>query len=216
MEKMKLKYFSLLFSIVGILLLYFLSKLTQPPLIEIFEIPDYDGKQVITRGIVKDYSNSRFGSKQITIGENNHSVIVFLEGNFDVEYGDKIQARGEVQKYKDGWEIIVNDRQFVEILAKWNNTSFPLWQLANNPMKYLNLNVKVKGYIESISNADFYLVDIENKNSLMVSYSNLKNISIYPGQLVNVSGKFIFDEINFRYQLKIFDEKHGISQINKE
>jgi len=213
---MKLKYFSLLFSIIGILLLYFLSKLTQPPVIGIDQISDYDGKQVIVKGIVKDYSSSRFGSQNIIIEENNCSATIFLEGKVDVEYGDKIQAIGDVEKYKDGWEIIVNNKQFVKILRKWENISFPIWQLAKNPQKYLGLNVKVNGYVESISNTNFYIVDIENKHSLIVFYSSSKNISIYPGQRVNVSAKFTFDEKNFRYQLEIFDEKHGISEIFEE
>jgi hypothetical protein len=213
---MKLKYFSLLFSLVGILLLYFLSKLTQPPVIDLQEISKFDGKQVIVEGIVKDYSNGRFGSQQIIIEYSNCSVTIFLEGKIDVEYGDKIQARGEVQKYKDGWEIIINNKQFVKILKKWNNISFPLWQLAKNPNRYLDLNVKVNGYIESISNSNFYLVDIVNKHSLIVFYSSLKNITIFPGQKVNALGKFSFDEKNFRYQLEIFDDKHGISPILEE
>jgi len=213
---MKLKYFSLLFSIVGILLLYFLSKLTQPPIIGLNEISKFDGKQVIVEGIVKDYSNSRFGSQQIIIENNNCSVTIFLEGKIEVEYGDKIQARGEVQKYKDGWEIIINNKQFIKILKKWNNISFPLWQLAKNPNRYLDLNVKVTGYIESISNTNFYLVDVVNKQSLIVFYSSFKNITIFPGQRVNALGKFTFDEKNFRYQLEIFDDKHGISPILEE
>jgi hypothetical protein len=213
---MKLKYFSLLFSIIGILLLYFLSKLTSPPVISISEISDYNGKQVVVKGIVKDYSSSRFGSQNIIIEEDNSSATIFLEGKIDVEYGDKIKAIGEVQKYKDGWEIIVNNIQFVKILRKWNNISFPIWQLAKNPQRYLGLNVKINGYVESISNANFYLVDVENKHSLIVFYSYSKNITIYPGQRVNVSGKFTFDKKNFRYQLEVFNEKHKISEITEE
>ena len=213
---MKLKYFSLVFSIIGILLLYFLSKLTQPPLVGINELPDFDGKQVIVKGIVKDYSSSRFGSQNIIIEDNNFSATIYLEGKIDVEYGDQIQAIGDVEKYKDGWEIIVNNKQFVKIIRKWDNISFPIWQLAKNPQRYLGVNVKINGFVESISNTNFYIVDIENKHSIIVFYSSSKNITIYPGQRVNVSGKFTFDEKNFRYQLELFDEKHGITEISEE
>jgi len=207
---MKLKYFSLLFSIIGILFLYFLSKLTQPLPITLNQISDYEGKQVIVKGIVTYYSTSRFGTQQITVENNNFSVIVFLEGNFGVEFGDEIQAMGEVQKYKDNWELIVNNKQFIKILKKWNNISFPLWQLAGNPKRYLDINVNVTGYVEFISNANFYLVDLENKHSLLVIYKSFEDKTIYPGQKVNVCGKFTFDEKNFRYQLEIFDKNHGI------
>ncbi len=213
---MKLKYFSLLFSFVGIILLYFLSMLTQPPVISIEEIANYQDKQVIIKGIVSEYSSGGFQTQQIIIKGNNQSVTIFLEGNIEVEYGDEIQAMGDVEKYKDGWEIIVNSKQFIKILKKWDNLSFPLWQLAENPLRYQDLNVNVTGFIESISNTNFYLVDLENKYSIIVYYISSKNVTIFPGQKVNVLAKFTFDEKNFRYQLEIFDKKHKIFQINEE
>lgn len=213
---MKLKYFSLLFSIAGILILYFLSKLSQPPLIEIHEMPDYEGKQVIIEGVVTNYQVTKHGSQIITIKDDNDTTTIFVEGETNIEYGDRIQATGEVQKYKDEWELIINDNRFVKILKKWQNISFPLWQLAENPGKYLGLNVNVTGYIESISNAYFYLVDLEKNYSIIVFYKKSKNITIFPGQKVSVSGKFSFDEENFRYHLELCEEKHGINLLKQE
>jgi len=213
---MKLKYFSLAFSVAGILILYFLSKLAQPTIIDINEISNYEGKQVTLEGIVTDHRFTKYGSQIITIKDNNATATVFVEGKTDLEYGDKIQVTGEVQKYKDDWEIIVNDNRFVKILEKWQNISCPLWQLAENPNRYLGLNVNVTGYVESISNSYFYIVDIERKHSLIVFYMLPKNVSIYPGQNISASGKFSFDEENFRYMLEICEEKHGIVQLNRK
>jgi hypothetical protein len=213
---MKLKYLSLLISVAGILILYFLSELSQPPAIDIHKMPDYEGKQVIVDGIVKDHRVTKYGSQIITIENNNVTTTVFVEGITEVEYGDKIRVTGEVQKYKGGWELVINDKELLKILEKWYNISFPLWQLAENPTRYLNLNVNVTGYVESISNAFFYLVDIEQKHSLIVFYKLSGNITIFSGQKVSVSGKFSFDQENFRYQLEICEEKHGITPINSE
>ena len=91
---MKLKYFSLLFSIAGILILYFLSKLSQPPLIEIHEMPDYEGKQVIIEGVVTNYQVTKHGSQIITIKDDNDTTTIFVEGETNIEYGDRIQATG--------------------------------------------------------------------------------------------------------------------------
>ncbi len=210
---MKLKYFSLLFTVIGILVLYFLSELSQPPAIEIHELPDFEGKQVTVDGIVKDHHTTKYGSQIITIENNNATATVFVETASDVEYGDKIQVTGEVQKYKDDWEIVVNDNKFIKILKKWHNISFPLWQLADNPTRYLDLNVNVTGHVEAISNAYFYLVDVEKKHSLIVFYKLSKNITIFPGQKISASGKFSFDKENFRYQLGLYEEKHGITPL---
>lgn len=213
---MKLKQFSLLFSVCGVLLLYFISELSQPPLIEIREMPDYDGKQVIIEGVVVDYQLTKHGGQIITVGGENATATVFVEGKTDVEYGDKIQATGDVQKYNEEWELVVNDKRLIRVLFEWQNNSKQLWQLAETPSKYLDLNVNATGYIESISNAYFYLVDIEEKHSLIVSYRLFDNVTIHPGQKVSVSGKFTFDKENFRYQLEVCDKKHGIILLEQE
>ena len=191
---MKLKYFSILFSIIGIVLLYIISKFSQAPVILLSEIPDYEGKQVTIKGIVREHHTTKFGSQIIKLTDDNFSVEIFLEGKIEVEFGDKIQATGEVQNYKDTWELIVNDFRKLQILNKWNNISFPLWQIAENPTRYLNINVNVTGYIESVSNAYFLLVDLERKHSLIIYYSISKNITLYPGQKICASGIFTFDE----------------------
>ena len=213
---MKLKYFSMAFSIIGIFLLYLISKFSQAPIILLSEIPDYEGKQVTIKGIVREHHTTKFGSQIIKITDDNFSVEIFLEGKIEVEFGDKIQATGEVQNYKDTWELIVNDFRKLQILNKWNNVSFPLWQIAENPTRYLNINVNVTGYIESVSNAYFFLVDLERKHSLIIYYSISKNITLYPGQKIYASGIFTFDEKNFRYMLDICEENHGIFLPTKE
>jgi hypothetical protein len=213
---MKLKHFSLFFSIAGILILYLISKLSQIPLIELNEMPDYEGKQVILEGIVYEFQFSKNGNQIIQIKECNDTAIVFIEGKSDIDHGDRIQAIGEVQKYGKDWELIVSNNCNIKILKKWQNSSIPLWQIAENPLKYLNLNVNITGYIESISNAYFYIVDLEKKHSLIVFYALAKNISIIPGQKVNILGKFSFDKEKLRYQLEIYDEQHNIFYLNKE
>ena len=112
------------------MLLYFLSRLSQPPLVDIHELPDYEGKKVIVVGTVTSYQTTKQGSQIIKIKENNASATIFVGGAIELEFGDKLQATGEVQKYRDTWEIIIDDIRLVEILEKWNNISFPLWQLA--------------------------------------------------------------------------------------
>lgn len=212
---MKLKHFSVIFSVAGILILYLIPKVSDPSIIWISEIPNYEGKQVSVIGVVTKIYLTKYSSQMITIKDNNSTTTVFVEGQIDVEYGDKIQVTGQVQKYNGDFEIVVSDNSFVKILEKWHNISLPLWQLAQNPTKYLGLNVNVTGYIESISNSYFYLADTEGNYSLIVSYLLAKNITILPGQKISASGKFLFDEKTFRYKLEICDEKHGITFLNK-
>ena len=213
---MKLKYFSLFISIIGILILYLIAKLSQIPLIELNEMSEYEGKQVILEGLVDEYQFSKQGNQIIQIKDDNDTAIIFIDGETEIEHGDIIQAIGEVQKYGSDWELIVSNINYIKILKKWQNNSIPLWQLAENPLKYLNLNVNVTGHIESISNAYFYIVDLEKNHSLIVFYRLSKNITIHPGQKVNVLGKFSFDKDKFRYQIELCEEQHDILYTTQE
>lgn len=207
---MKIKYFSIIFSIVGIIVLYFLSTLSQPVMIELNEIPEYEGKQVIVEGTVMEYHITSYGNQIITIENNNTTTIVFVEEETKAKYGDKIQATGKVQKYKGDWEIVVGDIRFVEIIQHWQNITMPLWQLAENPAKYEGLNINVTGYIDLVYDTYFYLVDMEEEHSIIVFYSHVEQNSIYPGQKVQVAARFMFDIESFRYKLEVSEETHGV------
>jgi hypothetical protein len=206
---MKLKHFSLIFSVVGIACLYFLSTLSQPISIELKNVSKYEDKNVIVEGIVTENYLTSFGSQIITIESDNASSIVFLEGKVDVEYGDKIQATGKVQKYKGDWEIVVDNVDFVKVIQKWQNISMPLWQLSSSPTKYEGLNVNVTGYVDTIYDTYFYLNDPEGNYSIIV-FCNPSKYNIHPGQEISVAAKFTFNPEEFRYRLDVLDETQSI------
>jgi len=206
---MQIRYLSLIFSIIGIASLYFLSTLSQPILIELKDVPKYEDKNVIVEGIVTEHHLTSYGSQIITIEDDNISMIIFVEGKTDIEYGDKIQATGKVQKYKGDWEIVVDNDDFVKVIQKWQNISIPLWQLSASPTKYEGLNVNVTGYIDMIYDTYFYLTDSEDNHSIIVFY-NPSKYNIHSGQNVSVAAKFSFDNEEFRYRLDASEETHGI------
>jgi DNA/RNA endonuclease YhcR with UshA esterase domain len=205
---MRLKHIAVIFALTGTLFLYFVSTLSQPTIVQLNQISKFDGKQVTITGTVAEYYTTQYGNQLITVRENNVSVIVFLEEEIDLEYGDKIQATGQVQKYKGEWEVIVENIKDMKILEKWKNTSFPVWQLAQWPTKYLGLNVNVSGRVDAIFDTYFHLKDIDNNNTLLVFYAT--NPFLYRGETVFVSGKFLFDEQNLRYILTISEDNHGV------
>jgi len=213
---MQLKYYSLIFSVAGIALLYFLSTLTQPIAIGLYKIPNHEGDQVIVEGLVTEHYITNYGSQLITIQDNNSTALLFIEGTIDLEFGDKIKGVGRVQKYEDGWEIIVNDVDYISIIKKWSNITFPIWQLVENPSKYVSLNINISGYVDLVFDNYFYLIDSEDQYSLMVIFNPSNNERIFSGEKVQVAGEFIFDEKDLRYKLMINDEKHGIFHFSEE
>ena len=210
---MKLKHLSVLFSIAGVLFLYFISTLSQPVLISLAEIAEYEDRQVIVEGVVTDYQGTSYGSQIIFIESDNASVSVFVEGSIEADYGDTIQATGKVQNYNDEWEVVVNNERYVKVVQKWQNLPIPLSQLAKNPTKYVGLNINVTGHVDMIYDSYFYLVDEDEVCSLFISC----NPSIYdaaiPGKQVNVAGRFDYKKEECRYVLTINRETHGVFSL---
>ena len=209
---MNLKHYSLIFALIGILSLYYLSTLTEPIEINLKELPEYEGKLITTKGKVIEYDTTKYGSQIITIEHDNATATVFVEGVINVEYGDLIQVTGEVQKYDDVCEIIINEPTKINILKKWNASCFPIWQLAKNPLKYVGLNINISGIVDSVFDSYLILMDVENNQKLIVFYSDKSEF--YPGDNVIAFGSFSYDEKNLRYCLEIINENHGVFKIS--
>lgn len=212
---MDLKYYSLLFSVVGILILYGLSLLGQPIIATLEELPQYEGKQVVVQGIVVESHQTNYGGHLIVLKENNTTATIFVEGapSFLIEYGDAIQVEGKVQKYGDVWEVVVDDEKQVTLLQKWQNISFPLWQLAEHPERYKGTNVNVTGLVDVMYGTYFYLVDEDGEHSLIVFCSSSHYKNIFPGEKVSVAATFFFDKSNFRYVLDVCKNSHGVTSF---
>jgi hypothetical protein len=189
-------------------------------MIDLHEIPDYEGKQVIVEGVVTEHRTTTYGEKIIEIknpdSKNSSKTIVFVEGETPVEYGDIIQATGTVQKYKGEWEIVVNNERLVKILRKWSNITFPLWQLAEDPNKYVGTNVNVTGFIDRKYDAYFYLVDSEEQYTVAVYYDSSRFYNFSQGDAVYVGARFVYDAETMRFVLSAKEETHSISVIEEE
>ena len=182
-------------------------------------MPDFEGKDVIVQGTVTQHHTTTYGGHMITItdmkNDSTFEIIVFVEEETSVEYGDMIQATGNVQKYNDEWEVVVNDARFVTILQKWSNITFPLWQLAENPRRYEGINVNVTGIVERDYDTYFYLGDFEEEHSLVVCYDSSFYHNFSQGDSVYVQGVFLYDEDTLRFTLQVIEEYHKISVIER-
>jgi DNA/RNA endonuclease YhcR with UshA esterase domain len=211
---MKFKYVIVVLSLVGLSILYLISNLSQPPIISLSQVPFNEGKQIIVTGVVTMHQTTTYGNQFITIrdvnSQNFTTITLYVEGEASVEYGDVIQATGVVQQYNNNWELTISTPQGVEILQHWQNRSFPVWQLARKPMKYVDTNVNITGVITELSSTGFSLSDTEGVFLIPVSCTQSEKSSLRPGDEVVVLARFLYDEATLRYLLKIIDETHGI------
>jgi uncharacterized protein YdeI (BOF family) len=215
---MKFKYLIILIAIASLVALYLLSLVSQPVLVSLSDLSTYNGQQVIVQGSVTDYRTTTFGSQIITIRDpknSTNSVALYIEGEIMVEYGDTIQAIGEIQQYKEQWEISVNNPQFVTILQKWNNQSFPLWQLAENPEKYLSTNVNITGIVTQKHESSFILTDPAGKYTIDVSYDPSCPHQFSKEDSVTVAARFYYEPKTLQYILKATESNHGIWNMTR-
>lgn len=210
---MKFKYLIILIAIGSLVALYVLSLVSQPVLIPLSRLQIYNGQQVIVQGVVTDYKTTTYGSQLITIRETQNCtnlVMLYIEGEIPVEYGDTIQATGEVQQYKNQWEIVVNNQQFIVILQKWHDLSFPLWQLALHPENYLDTTVNVTGIATQLFDSSLTLTSMDGQYSIEVVYQSSCPHQFLKGDTVAVGARFLYDAATCRFLLKATEETHGI------
>lgn len=213
---MNIKYFSLAFSTTGVIILYLLSLISQPPLIQTQNISQYEGRQVILEGIVVDYSATQHGSQiikikeNLTTEENKKPIILFLSGNKTVHYGDKLSATGTVQRYNDDWELLVDNPNEIEVIEEWGKRAFPLWQVAQNPERYCNINVNVTGKAQSVYSTYFYLSDTQKDCEVVVRTKPRLVNNISSADRVSVAGKFCYDDNTLQYYINVAENNHGV------
>jgi cytochrome c-type biogenesis protein CcmE len=210
---MKFKYLSIFIAIGSLLLLYVLSLFSQPILVPLSSLQTYNGQQVTVQGMVTDHRTTSYGSQLITIKEpqnSTNSIALYLEGELSVEYGDLIQATGEIQQYNNQWELVINDPQLVVILQRWQNQSLPLWELALHPENYLDTTVNVTGIASQTTGSSFTLTSTDGKHAIEVSYTSSCPHQFTKGNTVTVGARLLYDAASCRFLLKATEPTHGI------
>jgi hypothetical protein len=199
---MELKYFVIILALLSISLLYLLSTFSSPAEIDLSDISNYENKQVVLSGVVSNHFITSYESQIITIRDienSNEELTIFVEKPTNISYGDVIKAMGSIQKYDDSWELVVTHPKNVEIISSWRNNSNPLWQVAEQPLKYLDLNIQTHGCIDRIYDSYFYLTDSSGRYSLIVYFDPHNKPNITEGSLSTITGRFEYDSKNFRY-----------------
>jgi len=182
--------------------------------ISLSQVPLNEGKQIMVIGVVTMHQATDYGNQFITIrdvdSQNFTTVTLYVTGVASVDYGDVIQATGVVQQYNNNWEVTINSPQGIAILQHWQNHSFPVWQLARNPMKYVDTNVNVTGVVTILSATGFSLSDTEGTYLIWVSCDSSEIPPLKSGDEVAVRARFVYDDTALRYLLKIIDDTQEV------
>ncbi len=200
LEKIPLKYITLILAIMGVIFLYALSLLQQPiVLTTVDSLEEYDGKEVTLTGTILDYSNTRYGSQLITIQCNSTTLTVFSETPLSFFKGDILQATGTIQEYKNTWELILSNPKAATIQTTWQNKTTTIKDIADHPQDYLNIPLNITGYVDMTYDTIIYLKDgVGNYTVPLIPPTS----SIPPtGSLIYVHATLTYDSTHIRYIL---------------
>ncbi len=209
---MKLNLVIILFSCICISILYAVSSLSQPTEIAIKDASRYEGQYVIIHGVVTRYTETTSGNQIITITdqqENATTLPVFVEGKKPLLYGDHIQVRGTLQKYKGSYELVVNNPEEITVIHRWNNITVPLQELARHPENYRGLHICVHGFVEQIMSDHFSITD-ERGTHFIAVYSTNATYTFTSGDEILIGALFTYDTTLLRYILEVTKDEHYI------
>jgi DNA/RNA endonuclease YhcR with UshA esterase domain len=206
-SKIKFEHWMIIFSVIGILVLYAFSLYSQPIDVPLNEIANYDGREISVRGTVTFKQPTKTGMI-FDISENNYTAMVYVgEYNKKIEIGDYIKVVGRVQKYNNKYEIMALNDDKITLLVRTNNTMGVIQNLVENPPIYLNKTVNVFGFIEyepfSYGNkTTFFLTDDALNGRYSIKVASDLNISIHKGDSVILTGIFRYESQNSRYYIQ--------------
>ncbi len=110
-------YLSAVLSIIGVLLLAYISPLINPPLKQIEEISHADiEKNVYVEGTIEEIKKQK--DKSTALKFYNTTTEIYLPKNIQLNFkkDERIRALGTVTIYQGGLEITVSDAKNIEII----------------------------------------------------------------------------------------------------
>lgn len=115
MQESTLFKFCLAIALLGILALFILNQLIEPPELLISEIsPQYLDQKIKVRGTIQSISATP-GLYILTLKQNNATipVIIFRSQEIQIRQNTQVQVRGTIAKYRGHLEILADGVQDV-------------------------------------------------------------------------------------------------------
>ncbi len=218
LKRFKVEHFAILFLVFGILVLYLLSLGSNPEFVEDYsKLEDYEGKTVITKGIVIDHDTTARAETILTLLEPDDlesTLKIFIEDSTqEFTIGDIVQAKGSVLRINDEFlELAVVNEKDIKLTGHWHNYRLSIPELAHRlaqtPSEFKYLPVSITGYLKyeprvpittlrltEHPNEGMYTVKVEVPSPEQIS------AELHKGDLVSMNVTLDYNENNFEYKL---------------
>jgi len=138
-------------SLLGLVLLYVLSNAAQVQEVRLDELENHETEKVKVRARVTGIDYFGSGSVRVQIRQEGTSAFVFIETaskDFKLGNGDEIEVTGRVELYQNEHGLVVANEKGIQIVSRAENTELFLAALSRDYRDYLDLPVRVSGYLK--------------------------------------------------------------------
>ncbi len=202
----------IIFSLLGICILYGISLFVEPPYVPLKEVAVHETALIRTKGVITDLSVTEYGNVRMKIRENQTELLIFVDSTdkrnelLNLSYGDKVEAEGRVQVYEGRYELVASGNA-IKKLTHESDISF-VSQIAMRPAEYEGRRISVAGYAEDVYKRIFYLSDEKGKYRMRVKADDIPISELQKGDKIIAEGLFSYDPENMRYELNLVALKH--------
>jgi len=213
---------AIIFSFIGISVLYGILLLAEPPLASLDEIARYEGTEVRTTGVITEFRITDAGNvvMEIIDVQTQTELTLFVEpgsgqGSRDLlnlSYGDEIEVRGRVGRFRGDIQLVVSGGAIIKVSPQpeSNGDIIFLSQVAVHPDEYEGRKIRLVGYIDDRFTRIFYLRSSSSETGgnrmkvrLMDKETNIAISELEEGDKIIATGIFSYDPRNLRYVLKL-------------
>lgn len=198
-----------IFSLLGVCILYGTSLSITPPLVPLDDVAPYEGSVIRTRGVITDFSTLRSGHVLMTIEGNQMELPIFVpseaknEKLLNLSYGDEIEVEGRVNVYRGKYQLVVSGNAIKKVTSGGN--IYFVSQIAERPAEYEGRKLQVVGYVDRVYKRIFYLSDERGDYRLRVKLmaGDIPISKLQKGDKIIAEGVFSYDAQNMRYELNL-------------
>jgi hypothetical protein len=199
----------IIFSLLGVCLLYGISVFVNPPFVPLDEVALHEGSVIRTVGVITDFSITESGNVLMKIEGNQMELPLFVNSGdgrnelLNLSYGDEIEVEGRVEVYEGEYELVVS-KNAIKKVTPGSTISF-VSQIAVHPEEYEGRKLRVVGYAEDVYQRVFYLRDETGDHHLRVKLmaTDTPISELHEGDKVIAEGVFSYDAQNMRYELNL-------------
>ncbi len=208
--KLSFAHFAIIFAVVGIVVLYFISTLSEPPEIRLDEVGDYVGEDVVVKGVVLDYELTvRNDAKLLIYGDNTTLKVKLEDCTKQININDRIKLQGEVREFRNEYELVAVTDNSIEVIGRHQVELVAFNELANHESQYIAIEGVVVDqsiygdgelYLELFQNNIIISAYIEKYNEFVAKTARDLNIT----DTVKLSG--ILQKNSNGYKLIVYNE----------